>query len=112
MSWLGKAFRKKDIKTYPQDGEFKLCIINEDTDILHETLGITDARAKELSEVCLNAWDKHERTTSMVQEMLDHCKHINEVTMIFFIFHKIGEMKRIQANKSGMEGILREMFGR
>ena len=112
MNWLGKAFRKKEIKTYPQDGEFKLCIINDDTDILHVTLGVTEARAKELSEVCLNAWDKHEKTTSIVQEMLSHCKHINEVTMVFFIFQKVVELKRIQANRSGMEGMLKDLFGR
>jgi len=103
-------FAKK--KTYSQDGEFKLCIINENTDSLHETLGITDARAKELAEVCLNAWNKHNRTTSIIQEMLDHCKHMNEVTMVFFIFHKIIELKTNEANRSGMEGMLREIFGR
>lgn len=113
MKVLGKLFtKKKEIKTYPQEGEFKLCIINEDTDILHETLGITDARAKELSEICLNAWDKHNKTTSMLQEMLTHCKHMNEVTMVFFIFHKIVELKTIQANRSGIEGMLHDLFGK
>jgi hypothetical protein len=102
-------FAKK--KTYSQDGEFKLCIINDNTDSLHETLGLTDERAKELSEICLNAWNKHNKTTSMLQEMLGHCKHMNEVTMIFFIFHKIVELKRNET-RSGMEGMLREIFGR
>jgi hypothetical protein len=102
-------FAKK--KTYSQDGEFKLCIINDNTDSLHETLGLTDERAKELSEICLNAWNKHNKTTSMLQEMFGHCKHMNEVTMIFFIFHKIVELKRNET-RSGMEGMLREIFGR
>ena len=102
-------FAKK--KTYSQDGEFKLCIINDNTDSLHETLGLTDERAKELSEICLNAWNKHNKTTNMLQEMLGHCKHMNEVTMIFFIFHKIVELKRNET-RSGMEGMLREIFGR
>lgn len=113
MNWLGKRLRKKkEIKTYPQNGEFRLCIINDDTDSLHETLGLTDERAKELSEICLNAWDNHNKTTSMLQEMISHCKHMNEVTMVFFIFHKIVDLKRIQANRSGIEGMLHDLFGR
>jgi hypothetical protein len=32
--------------------------------------------------------------------------------MVFFIFHKIVDLKRIQANRSGMEGMLHDLFGR
>ena len=112
MNWLGKAFRKKEIKTYPQEGEFKLCIINEDTDILHEILGLTNERAEELAKICTAAWNDENKVTDMIQKILVHCKHMNEVTMIFFMFHKIVELKKIEASKAGMEGMLKDLFGK
>lgn len=107
MKWLGKRLQKK--KTYSQDGEFKLCIINEDTDLMHETLGLTDQKAEELAKICLKAYENNNKATDMIDEILSHCKHINEVTMAFFMFHRITELKK---RESSLGGIFKELFGK
>jgi hypothetical protein len=113
MNLLGKVFKKKkEVKTYPQDGEFKICIINEDTDLMHETLGITNERAEELAKACSESWNEKDKVTDMIQQILGHCKHMNEVTMVFFMFHRIIELKKMEAGRAGMEGMLKELFGK
>lgn len=91
MNWLGKMFKKKK-KSYPQDNKFKLCIIEENSEFLHETLGIIESRCQELSVIVLNAYDKNESMHDSVQEILDQCKHINEVVLALSVFHKYSEM--------------------
>lgn len=113
MNLLGKVFKKKkEVKTYPQDGEFKLCIINDNTDIMHETLGLTNERADELAEKTLKCYEKHEKVTDMLNEAFSHCKHINEVTMVTFMFHRVMELKKMEAGRASMEGMLKDLFGK
>jgi hypothetical protein len=107
MKVLGKLFSKnKKIKTYPQDGEFKLCIINDDTNTLYESLGITDERCKELTSITLKCLEKHDTTIDVLNESYSHCKHINEVTMVLFIYHKIIESRKIH----NIGGMLKNLF--
>ena len=107
MKVLGKLFtKKKEVKTYPQDGEFKLCIINESTDIMHETLGITNERAEQLAKSTLECFEKHDKVTDMLNEAFSHCKHLNEVTMVVFMHHRIVEVKKM--GKIG--SLLQNMF--
>ncbi|MCX6195589.1 MAG: hypothetical protein NTY55_02905 [Flavobacteriia bacterium] len=107
MKVLGKLFtKKKEIKTYPKNSEFKLCIINDDTNTLYENLGITDERCKELTRITLRCLEKHDTTTGVLNEIYGHCKHINEVTMVLFIYHKITESRKIH----NIGGMLKNLF--
>ena len=107
MNLLGKVFKKKkEVKTYPQDGEFKLCIINDKTDIMHETLGITNERAEELAKSTLECFEKHDKVTDMLNEAFSYCKHLNEVTMVVFMHHRIVQVKKM----GSMESLLKNMF--
>ena len=99
-------FAKKKTKTYPQDGEFKLCIINDSTDIMHETLGMTNERAEELAKSTLECFEKHDKVTDMLNEAFSHCKHINEVTMVVFMHHRIVEVKKM----GSMSSLLKNLF--
>ena len=87
MNWLGKMFKKK--KDYPKSNNFKLCIIEDNTDILHTTLGITEERAKVLAEICRTAFTDYSRVTDSYDHIFNHCKHINEVVMCTEMFIKI-----------------------
>ena len=107
MKVLGKLFNKnKKTKTYSKDSEFKLCIINDDTNVIHQTLGITDERADELARISLQCYEKHDKVTEMLNEIYSHCTHINEVTMVLFVHHKIKEAKEMK----GMDRFLKNLF--
>ena len=41
-------------KNYPKDSQFKLCIVDETKEHLHEILGITEARADELARYAVD----------------------------------------------------------
>jgi len=106
MNWFKKLFKKE--KTYNADYKFKLCIVNDNTDLLHEALGVTEERSKELLEVALKAYDGNHTLTDSYAEMLESCKHINEVIMIMNMFNRIHEIK---SKDSGLMGIMGKLFG-
>lgn len=106
MNLLGKLFKKK--KTYSKTSEFKLCIVNDDVDCLHQTLGITDKRAEELARVCVDAIKKHDAKTDSYQDILAECTHINEVIMCTEIFAKVTELQR---KHSSMKNMLDNLLG-
>jgi len=92
MKWFRKLFKKKK-KSYPQDNKFKLCIIDEKSDLIHEVLGITEERCRELTEICIKAYDASDMKTESYAIIIDKCVHINEVVMVMQIFEKICHMK-------------------
>lgn len=100
MNLLGKLFKRK--KTYSGNCDFKLCIVNDDTDSLYETLGITEQRAQELCDTCLKAYADHKEITSSYQDILKECAHINEVVMCCEMFQKIRIMKQKQHSLGNM----------
>lgn len=106
MNWFKKLFKKE--KTYNTDYKFKLCIINDDTELLHEALGVTEERSKELLEVALKAYDNNKTLTDSYAEMLESCKHINEVIMIMNMFNRIHEIK---SKDTGLMGFLGKILG-
>lgn len=106
MNWFRKLFKKK--KTYSTDNKFKLCIVNDNTELLHETLGVTEERSKELLDIALKAYDSHATLTGSYEEMLESCKHINEVVMIMNMFNRIHEIK---SKESGLMGFLGKILG-
>lgn len=90
MNWLGKMFKKK--KSYTKQDKFKLCIIDESSDLTHVVLGITDERMKELKRVCAIAYEKNNKLTGAVDDILKECNHINEVVISIQIYNKICEL--------------------
>lgn len=88
--WLGKWFKKK--KSYTKQDKFKLCIIDESSDLTHVVLGITDERMKELKRVCAIAYEKNAKLTSAMDDILKECNHINEVVISIQIYNKICEL--------------------
>jgi hypothetical protein len=42
----------------------------------------------------------------MLNEIYSHCTHINEVTMVLFVHHKIKEAKEMK----GMDRFLKNLF--
>jgi len=103
MNLLGR-FKKK--KTYSKNNEFKLCIISDDTDSMHERLGITNKRAEELANICLKAFGAHQCITDSYQDILAECTHINEVIMCTEIYQKIRQMKSKEHHLNQMLGNL------
>ena len=81
-------------RSYPQKDTFKLCIIVDGADHLHETLGIIDARCEELSKTVLNAYHKYETMHESMDSILKECKHINEVVLALSVFHRYSELHR------------------
>lgn len=103
---LGKLFNRK--KTYSKDSSFKICIIDENAELLVDTLGITRERAKELTRTAVDALKNHKKKTDSFQQMLDECVHINEVIFSIDIFNAIIDD---QKNKSIEHMILGKLFG-
>lgn len=108
MNWLGKLFGKKK-KSYNTDCSFKLCIIDENADLVKDVLGISDKRAEEIARFTHKAYESHEKKTTSIQEMLDNCKHINEVIFAHECFNRIHDLKGKQMQ---LEGLMNKLFGR
>lgn len=108
MNWLGKMFKKKK-KGYNTDGQYKLLIIDEKEELLHAILGISDERAEVLTELCLKAYDDNSNTHSALEQIVNECKHTNEVVMATLIFQKIIDKYN---NHERVHNLLKNMFGR
>ena len=108
MNWLGKMFKKKK-KGYNTDGQYKLLIIDEDADLLHHNLGITDDRAEVLLQVCLNAYDSSIILHSALEKIVSECKHTNEVVFVSLLLQKIIDRKN---HENSLFKSLRDIFGK
>ncbi len=106
MKWFRKLFKKKK-KSYPQDGKFKLCIIDEKSDLIHEVLGITEERCRELTELCIKAYDASDIKTESYAMVVDQCVHVNEVVMAVQIFEKVSHA---HAKKNSLRSLMDNLF--
>jgi hypothetical protein len=107
MKWFRKLFKKKK-KSYPQDNKFKLCIIDEKSDLIHEVLGITEERCRQLTELCIKAYDTSDIKTESYAMVVDQCVHVNEVVMAVQIFEKISHA---HAKKRSLRSLMDNLFG-
>jgi len=107
MKWFRKLFKKKK-KSYPQDDKFKLCIIDEISDLIHEVLGITEERCQELTQLCIKAYDSSNIKTESYAMVIEQCVHINEVLMAIQIFEKVSYA---QAKKKSLKSLMDNLFG-
>jgi hypothetical protein len=89
MNVLGKLFNKK--KTYSKDNKFEVLIIGEDQSNFQEILGITEERGKELLKMSLESYQKQDLFSDSCKEVVDECKHINEVVYAMSCLCRIKE---------------------
>lgn len=108
MKWLTKMFGKKK-PTYSNNNIYKLLVIDEDAELLHENLGITEKRADELLKACADAYENNNVLYGALGDMVDECKHVNELVLSALMMQKI-----IDKHKSSdrVHNLLKNMFGR
>lgn len=106
--WLGKLFKKKK-KGYNTDGKYKLLIIDDEAELIHKNLGITDKRAEVILCKCLEAFDNSQRVHTAMEKVVDICTHTNEVVYATLMMAKV-----IEKNESHerIHNLLKNMFGR
>jgi len=107
MKWLTKMLGKKKA-TYNNNNSYELLIINDDSDLLHQTLGISDKRVDELLNISIKAYNKNDNLHTALKDAVSECKHINEVVMATLIVQKIVD-KNDSSERVG--SILRNLFG-
>jgi hypothetical protein len=108
MNWFGKLFKKKK-KGYNTDGQYKLLIIDESKELIHEILGITDERAEQLLKIAASAFDKNETMHMGLVHVVDNCNHTNEVVFATMLYQKILER---EVNKRRLFGAFEDLFGK
>jgi hypothetical protein len=101
---LGKLFKRK--KTLKPSPALKVCIIDDTTSDLWVTLGITDERRDQIVQLCKDAFDNHETKTGSYVEIVDKCKHVNEVITACIIFERVCDV-----HNDPMAGLMK-MFSR
>lgn len=106
--WLGKLFKKKK-KSYNTDGQYKLLIIDDEAELIHQNLGINDVRAKVILDKCLEAFDSSERVHTAMEKVIDICTHTNEVVYATLMMAKVIEKNESQGR---IHNLLKNMFGR
>jgi hypothetical protein len=107
MNWLGKIFKRKQ-KTYNPDGTYKLLIINDEDEYLHNILGITQERSEELTLLCLKSFATTNHLHSYLEEIVSNCKHTNEIVYATLIAQRV--MENHEAKERTMN-VLKNMFG-
>jgi len=107
MNWLGKVFGKKK-RGYNTNCDYKLLIIDDSKDLIHEILGITEKRAEELLKTCLKAYDDNNQLHTCLEQVVNECKHTNEVVMATLMMQKVIDRKN---QMHGFMGVLKNIFG-
>ncbi len=107
MNWLGKMFKKKK-KTYNADCNYKLLIIDDKEELLHNILGICEERCEELTKVCIEAYKNNDHLHSTLEDIVSHCKHTNEIVFSMLVAQKV--IDRFQS-RDKMLGMLKDIFG-
>ena len=107
MNWLGKLFKKKK-KGYNTDCSYKLLIIDEKEELLHKIFGIAEERCEELTKIAIQAYKNNDQYHSTLVEVIDHCKHTNEVVFATLITQKIVARNE---NHERLHNMLKNIFG-
>ena len=108
MNWLGKMFKKKK-KSYNTDGQYKLLIIDDEAELLHQNLGMTNARAEVILNKCLESFESSNRVHVAMEKVVDICTHTNEIVFAALMMAKV-----IEKNESHerIHNMLKNMFDR
>jgi len=105
--WLGKLFKKKK-QSYNTDGQYKLLIINDEAELLHHNLGMTDERAQEILAACIKAYEESDVLHSALEKIVNECKHTNEVVMASLMMQKIIDKHN---SSDRLHNMLKNLFG-
>ncbi len=108
MKWLGKLFKRKK-KGYNTDSKYKLLIINDEAELIHDILGVNEVRANEMVDICLKLYDKHDKLHLCLEELVSHCVHTNEIVYGTMIMEEV--IKRKHAILK-VDSLFKNMFGR
>ena len=90
MKVLGKLFNRK--KSYKADQKFEVLLIEEDSCLLNEALGISEERHKEIITFSIDAFKEGERYTDSCKIAIEKCNHINEVILALTTLAKVKTM--------------------
>jgi hypothetical protein len=81
---LSNPFKKK--KTYPASEKgFDVLIINDESNEIGETLGISKERFDELIKMTAHAYRNHATITDTFVEIAKNCKHVNELVYMAYV---------------------------
>jgi hypothetical protein len=108
MNWLGKMFKKKK-KGYNTDSQYKLLIIDDESELLHRNLGISDERVRELLASCVNAYETSKSMHKALEKVVIMCKHTNEVVMASLMLQKVVDKHQ---SHERMHDMLKNLFDR
>jgi hypothetical protein len=100
MKWFKK-------KKYPSNQKFELLIIDDNSDELSVSLGISPERKDEMFDIVFAAYKESKCLSSAAQTILRHMNHINEVTYSIMMLNKIHHHKP----ESSLFDVLRKMTG-
>ena len=109
MKWLKRLFGKKEKKLiFNEKGKYKLLIIDEDAELMHQNLGINDVRAEELLKLCLDSFEKNKCLHTAMKDVVDNCIHTNEIVFTSFMMSKI---LNTNEQRNRLHDMLKDMFG-
>jgi hypothetical protein len=102
-----------EIKVGGLNASLRVIIIDDESDKIPQTLGITPEREKELDEVITAAYHTENSTiTDNFVEMSKSCKHANELAYcIFHIGARVGRGKALSDLSEGGLGSLLAAMG-
>ncbi len=106
MKWFKKVFKKKK-QVYNQN-DYKLLIIDEKAELLNDIFGINEERADKLLDICITSYHKNNQLHACLKDVIDECKHTNEVVFTTMMMSKIIEKNN---SKERLGGLLKNLFG-
>lgn len=108
MNWLKRLFGKKEKKVILNEkGKYKLLIINDEAELMHQNLGINDVRAEELLKICLDSFEKNKCVHTAMKDVVDDCTHTNEIVFTSFMMARI---LNTNEQRSKLHDMLKDMF--
>jgi len=78
----------KSLKTN-KNLDFKVKIVNDDTNDLAESLGILETKSKELLDICLTNYKKHNCFAETISKTSEEVNHQNELVFVALMLGKI-----------------------
>jgi hypothetical protein len=90
MKGLGKLFNRN--KSYKANQKFEVLLIEEDSCLLNEALGISEERHREIITFSIDAFTEGERYTDSCKVAIEKCNHINEVILAMTTLAKVKTM--------------------
>lgn len=90
IAFLGSMFKKK-LTPLPVDekGSVKIHRLNDDTEYIHQALGIPDKRVDEIGKLCRKSIIDHKYTVSCMVDISQHLTHPNELFFATWVLRNV-----------------------